>query len=178
MCNWGTNGIPPNGGYNEPGLYWTEEQEGNSPADRRGLGSSGPFTFEDGDIQYLDLAFVWARAYDGNPWSSVELLKERASYIKDMFENNETFFSGVLENEKTGLRLWPNPAKNTIRLELPAKVKQAEYAIYNMQGQQLLSGKVYATNEIETDVSALQKGLYIYRVNTGSSVFVHKFMKQ
>ena len=33
--NWGTQGMPPADGYNTDGKYWSEEQCGNAPNDRR-----------------------------------------------------------------------------------------------------------------------------------------------
>ena len=60
-CNFGTNGITPNDGYNTDGKYWTEEQCENTPYDRRGLASIGPFSFASGSMQELDFAMttVW-----------------------------------------------------------------------------------------------------------------------
>lgn len=61
FCNFGTNGIAPNDGYNTDGKYWTEEQCENTPYDRRGLASIGPFSFASGSMQELDFAMttVW-----------------------------------------------------------------------------------------------------------------------
>ena len=60
-CNFGTNGIAPNDGYNTDGKYWTEEQCESRPYDRRGLASVGPFSFARGSMQELDFAMttVW-----------------------------------------------------------------------------------------------------------------------
>ena len=59
-CNFGTNGVAPNDGYNTNGKYWTEEQCGNQPGDRRGLACVGPFSFEHGGMQELDYAIITA----------------------------------------------------------------------------------------------------------------------
>ncbi|RLD85350.1 MAG: hypothetical protein DRJ09_13025, partial [Bacteroidetes bacterium] len=60
-CHYGTGGI-------DPGINLTEETGNNGspnpPGDRRGVVSSGPFTFKPGDVQQLDLAYVFARSYD------------------------------------------------------------------------------------------------------------------
>lgn len=56
-CNWGTNGIDP-----YPTMYgidgWTEATAGNTPYDRRGLASVGPFLLPAGGTQELDLCMV------------------------------------------------------------------------------------------------------------------------
>ncbi|MCK5766531.1 MAG: hypothetical protein KAH26_11125, partial [Bacteroidales bacterium] len=44
--NWGTECVLPNDGYNQNGRWWTEEEANNTPYDRRGMGSCGPFTFK------------------------------------------------------------------------------------------------------------------------------------
>ena len=57
-CDYNTYGvqIPQNLLYGDNG--WTESAAGNTPQDRRGLASVGPFNLEAGDIQELDLCIV------------------------------------------------------------------------------------------------------------------------
>ncbi len=87
--NWGTGGVMPNGGYNQNGLYWNEETGNNgapnNAGDRRGLASSGPFTFESGTVQVLDRAYVtcwFTNGFDRNE------MDNWATYIKEYFLNN------------------------------------------------------------------------------------------
>lgn len=87
--NWGTGGVMPNGGYNQNGLYWSEETGNNgapnNAGDRRGLASSGPFTFESGTVQVLDRAYVtcwFTNGFDRNE------MDNWATYIKEYFLNN------------------------------------------------------------------------------------------
>ncbi|MCK4570214.1 MAG: hypothetical protein KAT76_07980, partial [Bacteroidales bacterium] len=61
--NWGTDCELPNGGYNQNGNWWTEEESGMLPSHRRGMGSCGPFTFHPGDVQEVDMAYVFANSY-------------------------------------------------------------------------------------------------------------------
>ena len=76
--DWGVGCQPPNGLKN-----WTEETAGNNPSDRRGMGSAGPFTFKPGDVQQLDLAYVWARAYGANdPLASVDKLRQMNDIVR------------------------------------------------------------------------------------------------
>ncbi|MBN1338405.1 MAG: hypothetical protein JXA03_03730, partial [Bacteroidales bacterium] len=70
-CNWGTQGEFPNGGFNQNGLYWTEEIVGNNPDDRRFMQSAGPFTLKPGAVNYITVGIPWARAIAGGPWASV-----------------------------------------------------------------------------------------------------------
>ena len=86
-CNWGTRGIPPNGGYNQNGLYWTEETADNNPFDRRFMQSAGPFTLEPGAVNYITVGIPWARAASGGPWASVELLRVVDDKCQKLFDN-------------------------------------------------------------------------------------------
>ena len=86
-CNWGTAGAPPNGGYNQNGLYWTEETADNNPYDRRFMQSAGPFTLEPGAVNYITVGIPWARATSGGPWASVELLRVVDDKCQKLFDN-------------------------------------------------------------------------------------------
>jgi len=85
--NWGTQGTPPNGGYNADGLYWTEEQCQNAPNDRRFMQSAGPFTLEPGAVNYITFGVPWARATSGGAWASVELLRVVDDKCQALFDN-------------------------------------------------------------------------------------------
>ncbi len=86
-CNWGTNGVAPNGGYNVNGKYWTEENTGNPPGDRRFMQSAGPFTLEAGAVNYITFGVPWARATSGGAWASVELLRVTDDKCQALFDN-------------------------------------------------------------------------------------------
>jgi len=90
-CNWGTRGLPPNGGFNQNGFYWTEETgddgKPNPPGDRRFMQSAGPFTLKSGAVNYITVGIPWARAQSGGPWASVELLKVVDDKCQALFDN-------------------------------------------------------------------------------------------
>jgi hypothetical protein len=86
-CNWGTRFQPPNGGFNQNGLYWTEEQAGNEPGDRRFMQSAGPFTLKPGAVNYITVGIPWARASAGGPWASVKLLRTVDDKCQALFDN-------------------------------------------------------------------------------------------
>ena len=63
---------------NVPG--WSEVTENNAPADRRGVGTVGPFTFNAGTTLCVDVAFINAISYSGNNLTSVNpLLRKRTA---------------------------------------------------------------------------------------------------
>ncbi len=85
--NWGTGGLPPNGGYNTNGKYWTEEEANNNPSDRRFMQSAGPFTLRPGAVNYITVGIPWARAASGGPFASVELLRVVDDKCQALFDN-------------------------------------------------------------------------------------------
>ena len=85
--NWGTGGNLPEGGFNVNGKYWTEEQCGNAPNDRRFMQSAGPFTLEPGAVNYITFGVPWARATSGGAWASVELLRVVDDKCQALFDN-------------------------------------------------------------------------------------------
>jgi hypothetical protein len=86
-CNWGTLFLPPNGGYNQNGKYWTEEESGNQAGDRRFMQSAGPFTLKPGAVNYITVGIPWARASSGGPWASVTLLRAVDDKCQALFDN-------------------------------------------------------------------------------------------
>ena len=83
--NIGTGGVAPNGGYNTNGLYWTEEECGNAPNDRRGLAMVGPFNFSSGSVKELDYAMI--TVWKNNSQSAFERKGEFIDHIRAMFNN-------------------------------------------------------------------------------------------
>jgi hypothetical protein len=85
IWNWGTRGQVPSGF--PTGAYWTEEQAGNSPQDRRFMQSAGPFTLKPGAINYITVGIPWAQAQTGGPMASVELLRVVDDKCQALFDN-------------------------------------------------------------------------------------------
>ncbi|NQT78004.1 MAG: T9SS type A sorting domain-containing protein [Bacteroidetes bacterium] len=86
-CNWGTQGTPPNAGWNQNGHFWTEETADNNPDDRRFMQSAGPFELKPGAVNYITVGVPWARATSGGPWASVELLRSVDDKCQKLFDN-------------------------------------------------------------------------------------------
>lgn len=84
-CMWGTGGVAPGAPY--PTNYWTEQQAGNIPDDRRFMQSAGPFTLEPGAVNYITVGIPWARATAGGAWESVELLRTVDDKCQALFDN-------------------------------------------------------------------------------------------
>jgi hypothetical protein len=176
-CNWGTNGLEPNWD-----TIWTEETTGNQYGDRRGLGSTGPFTFEAGSVEYLDIALVTAPGDQGR--DSKELLEEyveaiRAEYIKDPEEFGNQYLGAeelVFESYES-ISIYPNPTKGDhIYLELPQE-KEAIYHIYNSTSQLVKQGFLLAQKQQEIDISALPSGWFVLEVIQDGKAYRTKLIR-
>jgi hypothetical protein len=181
-CNWGTDGAWPNGGYNQGGKYWTEEEVGNAPYDKRGLGVSGPFTFEPGERQEVELAFSVGRGAEGP-----------ASGMQDLFNNLATLFNRVNNGEiiipaeelavheagaePAEVKVFPNPARDIINVTIVSEDNNAyQYRIFNNLGTLVGQGNILAGSMHEINIKNLESGFYIIKV-IGSTPASAKFIK-
>jgi len=186
-CNWGTNGKLPNGGYNQNGFYWTEETGNNNypnyPNDRRGIGTTGPFTFKPGDRQELDLAFSVA-VDKNNSQSSLDELFDNLDSLFHMVEDGEILIPDdqLSVNEKYGsrqyLKVYPNPAKEIIYIELESDLNdRTNYVIYNSLGKSIKKGQFSGNGEHAINIQDLKTGFYIIKVNKHKDTYSGRFIK-
>ena len=181
--NWGTNCILPNDGYNQNDKWWTEEQCNNYPGDRYGMGSCGPFTFHPGDVQEVDMAYVFANSYyDAD--SSKNLLIERLYELRqrvldgEIVVPNEELNINDLKISQSSFNVYPNPARQMIYLvQDDFESSNMEYRIVNTMGTIMQSGKLSPKTPNEINVSSLKPGLYIISVFTEERVSTRKFIK-
>jgi len=167
--NWGTGCQLPNGPVN-----WTAKIAGVSPGDIGGMGSMGPFTFRPGDVQEVDIAFVFARDYTGQDTEpSVAKLRQmidivRNSYITGTLPDGNSFF-GINEktnNTSTALTIYPNPASDQVNILFDRPVNEmVRIQIINTRGSEVYSSNMIPTGKkIQIDVSGLASGIYIINV--------------
>ncbi len=185
--NWGTNGLPPGGGFNQNGKYWTEElgnnETPNYPGDRRGLGASGPFTFKPGDRQEVDLAFSVNMGNSG-PSSSVDGLIDNLSVLADRVDNGQIVIPANYldidnhDSDSISLMIYPNPVKDLLHVDvIDAQSKSLEYSIYNTFGRMYNSGTISGKSSCVVNVSSLPTGVYLLQVSDDNSVSSYKFVK-
>lgn len=184
--NWGTHCLQPNGGYNQSGKYWTEADAQNKSGDRRGIGSVGPFTFQPGQIQEIEVAFCVGEATEGVPGSAVDNLFVGISQIKEQVNNgqiiapnNELGFNKRLITAP-GIKLYPNPVGSYLTFELSEfnESGPVEFAIYDLLGTMVIKGKGSAYSRQTINVSKLSPGLYLLKMQHSSMSRVSKFVKK
>ena len=72
------------------------------------------------------------------------------------------------------LQAYPNPATNTIKVNLASKENVASYKILNTIGQVVMHGKLIDGN---INISSLQKGIYLLQATDGQKDFTSKLIK-
>lgn len=179
--NWGTNCEFPEGGFNQGDKFWTEEQAGNLPTDKRGLGSMGPFDFAPGQVHEVDIAYCTGFGNSGPASSVNQLLSNIDSLFYKMQHQNLIVPNkalGLPETDKVALiNLYPNPAGNFISIQgLPEG--DAEYAIFNLMGHKVSEGRLLHNHASGLNITNLSKGMYLITLKSGNMVFNGKFIKQ
>ncbi len=165
ICNYGTNGVLPNGGFNRNGYYWTDSTALNAPEDRRGVASVGPFSFTAGESVPLDYCLTFARDYSRSSTSSVNLLRERNAELKPLLSSLVALpstYNGIEENKCDNiLKIYPNPATNHVFVESDLNHKTA-YQLYDLTGKLITSGYLLPGKNT-LNISHFQNGVYILK---------------
>ncbi|MCF8372523.1 MAG: T9SS type A sorting domain-containing protein [Bacteroidales bacterium] len=166
-CGWGQGSVPMQ--------EWDEIAEDNPSGDRRGLGVSGPFTFEPGQTQSVDFAFINAFGDSTNYLSAIDSLTTYSQYLTLLFENNSPIFNDVASNNPTGtpFKVYPNPANNYIFVEGGKDNGTSAYYILDITGKIYSKGKITPGNTNTVSLSDLAQGVYFLRISgiNGSQTF-------
>ncbi|MDX5444079.1 MAG: T9SS type A sorting domain-containing protein [Hymenobacteraceae bacterium] len=111
----------------------------------------------------------------GNSTLSNTTLDTDSYVAKISFKNQAVGVADALS--ESVVAVYPNPASNTISINLPEHVQEAELLLFNSSGQQVLTRKLIAT-KAEADISHLPPGLYLYRIIAGKHVKTGKLVKE
>lgn len=72
---------------------------------------------------------------------------------------------GITDNDfNTGLRVYPNPASNTINIESATQTINS-LQLYDLTGKRLLERSNTNSNQLSLDVSSIAKGIYFIQLN-------------
>lgn len=78
------------------------------------------------------------------------------------------------ENEFKDVKIWPNPTTDRLYFQLGSGVNVDSVKVYDISGKQMN----LTVNHDFVDVSNLQQGVYILKLETGSSSNAYKFVKK
>jgi hypothetical protein len=88
----------------------------------------------------------------------------------DLMEFDVRGATGIDDKSDGQFRIYPNPADNSLFIELSRSVQKLNLEIYSMTGQLLLSKMFQNTGNAELDVTGLTSGIYILKVNTETGI--------
>ena len=167
ICNWGTGGIIPHGGYNQNGYYWTDKTAGNVPEDRRGIASVGPFNMATGQSIPLDYCFNYSRDYTGNQQSSLELMQNTLSGLNPVYDSLimlPVAISGIEEQgQLKQIRIYPNPARGIINV-ISSENRTSAFQVYDLDGRMQFRG-ILKPGKNQVNISSLKPGVYLLKNN-------------
>lgn len=90
---------------------------------------------------------------------------------------------GIAEKKvsETGLRVYPNPVKSDLTIQMTVTAPFADLGLYNMMGQKVASRRVYTKDsriDEDFDLSEQPSGIYFIKVVAGGKEQVAKIVKQ
>jgi hypothetical protein len=160
---------------------------GNQPGDRRGVSVTGPFNFNPGETQSVDIAYVFARSFDPeNVISPIDVLNERIDTLRARIQRREiiyfpTYNVGITEmiNNEIRVSIFPNPMSgNLLNIDLTSLPddENMELHVYDLMGKNILAGNVKSGMVNHIELPALQKGIYFISLKSKNYVAVNKLI--
>ncbi len=156
---------------------WSEGTAGNTPEDRRMIGSIGPFTFAPGDYKSFDVGYTWARATSGGPLASVTELQNAVSSLRILYNNGSlTSVTDIPFNFEKSISVYPNPASEEITIQNEGTDKNYEIKIEDTLGRIVYKNdKVNGAKHL-IDVRDFSKGLYIITIHKNEKSYNTKLI--
>ena len=79
---------------------------------------------------------------------------------------------------KSEFQLFPNPVLDVLNIQLPASNTTANVEILSIEGKVLYKAQLSGTSTFQVNVSQFRQGIYLCRVNNGTSIETTKFFKK
>jgi hypothetical protein len=155
---------------------WTEHNVGNTPGDRRGLGSIGPFDLKAGETFHFPFAYVFSQKENGNTATNFEQLKGYWTEVRQFYKSN---YGSIDEADQLGkkLKLYPNPASDNIFIEFSNDFIEKAVLLDNTgrEIKVIVSGKGQ-NSRLQLDISGLANGIYTVMASTKQGIAVSKLV--
>lgn len=121
------------------------------------------------DFSGLNLSQVHQLKLEGAPTQGITTV---------YFDNLYLYKGGVLgfqNNEASMVRVYPNPAKNTLNIQAADNILSA--TVLNMYGQEVMTAKP-ETKSTNLNIDQLSQGTYFLRTSFDNTVSISKFVKE
>ena len=139
-----------------------------------GSASSYLWNFGNGDTSTLENP-VYTYADTGN--YVVTLITEYECGSDTLSQIIHIGPSGIDTRENASLLLFPNPASDKLCLQMKGNFSHKTLMIFNVDGKQILNFNIENVNEC-FDVSSLNPGLYLARIQTDDRIISRIFVKK
>ncbi|WP_187631932.1 T9SS type A sorting domain-containing protein [Hymenobacter lutimineralis] len=112
-------------------------------------------------------------ATDANPLTGTSYYR-----LKQVDFDGQTAYSDVksVVNGGGSLSVYPNPAQNNLTVKLPVPMQNAKVQVLDLTGRVLLTRTLGVDGNLE--LSSLQRGTYLVRVEQGGQQWTQKVVKQ
>ena len=92
----------------------------------------------------------------------------------------EDFVTAIPEEVNTnGFKVYPNPASQTLTVELPKDMTEATFRVVDMAGRLIFDGQRRTADQIlGFDLSEIQAGIYIFEAFDNKRVLHQRFIKK
>ncbi|MCB9360502.1 MAG: T9SS type A sorting domain-containing protein [Flavobacteriales bacterium] len=179
--SYGTGGLPQSN--------WSEVGLANFPDDRKGVGSSGPFTLPAGESTEIEMALVFGQDMTGSGnLAGVAVMQENIDFIKNFYTNsneipyclgnsNPTGIESQQPKNSNNLYTFPNPVSNEINIKYNSKSANSYIEIHNTLGEKLYSQKL---TQLITTINTVDyaKGIYLITIFDEGQKTSAKVIKQ
>jgi|GEM_PF-425428 len=161
VCNYM---FPANTDPSFPGQNWTMASASLSPTDVRMLGSIGPLTLPADSFLVIDVAFPWARGYNG-PQSSITALQMAADSILNRYMNG-TITSSVaqaLQDKATPKKIlvYPNPLTSESEIVFPnPDMQKFIFKMMDISGRIVMQKDDIRTERLKIGKNNLKPGIF------------------
>lgn len=171
------------GGYGN--IYWGNKLETNYNENGRTLmradygwdtdagewkgATKTEYTYDDyGDYgrNLVTLWYIWNQADKKWQYDTRETCYYSTGPVQDVVEINA----------EINVKVYPNPAENVIRVQLPNSSVPAQLELFNLSGQKILSAQIFDGELIS--VSHFKPGIYSWRIIQNKEIFTGKFVKK
>ncbi|HTL80955.1 MAG TPA: T9SS type A sorting domain-containing protein [Bacteroidia bacterium] len=144
--------------------------------DQHNIGSTKPKFINPGSVFPFDVAFVMAHD-TGSSYACVTKLKQYIADVRNFYATESQDctpgVTGIEEAQNSNqLKLFPDPAQNMITI---SGMQEENYSIFNSLGQEILSGKLNPSGQV--DISALAPGIYFIRTGEATTYQTVTFVK-
>lgn len=109
------------------------------------------------------------------PANDIDYTTEIWNFFSDKTHPNPK--SGLNELNTITFEMFPNPAQNTLNIQLAQQQSPVQIAIYNVLGEKMMFKQGVSAQQITLDISMLNPGSYVVQVGTVEQVTSRAFTK-